>query len=164
MTWILFSMIMYYLFCSDIQSNLVNRKDTRIETFGQLIERKDILIYINRGSFPYTIVRNVSQLGLWIYLVHFNYYFQELSELKPRLIKINSEKEFSLDLAIDLMFKNMVLISSEYRINDLIKIFANFDLNLIQTGDISFTNLYGFPVRKDLDEQVKFKLAKMWVR
>jgi len=44
---------------SNIQASLVSKKEVRIETFQQLIERKDIKILVNRESYAYKVIQRV---------------------------------------------------------------------------------------------------------
>ncbi|CAG2107753.1 unnamed protein product [Medioppia subpectinata] len=85
----------------------------------------------------------------------------DLKELIPRIITINEKQELSLNLIIKMITKQRILITSEYRIDDMITIYKPLQLNLIKTGDISYTTLYGFAVRKGLDNRVKEKLNKI---
>jgi hypothetical protein len=44
---------------SQFQATLIVKKELRIETFQQLIEKKDIRILMNKNSYAYKIIKRV---------------------------------------------------------------------------------------------------------
>ncbi len=57
--WIFFSILIYNLFVSQIQATLIVKNEVRIETFQQLINNKDIKIFVDKNSYPHRIIERV---------------------------------------------------------------------------------------------------------
>jgi hypothetical protein len=57
--WIFFSILIYNLFVSQIQATLIVKNEVRIETFQQLIDNKDIKIFVDKNSYPHRIIERV---------------------------------------------------------------------------------------------------------
>jgi hypothetical protein len=57
--WVMVTFLIRNFYVSDIQAMFVSRKEMRIETFDQLIEKEDIKILIDFGSYAYRILEKV---------------------------------------------------------------------------------------------------------
>ncbi len=57
--WSFFSILIENHFLSQFQATLIVKKELRIETFQQLIEKKDIRILMNKNSYAYKIIKRV---------------------------------------------------------------------------------------------------------
>jgi hypothetical protein len=57
--WIFSSIILYNLFVSDILSSIVSKKESRIETFKDLIERTEIEVLVVENSNAYNFIKKV---------------------------------------------------------------------------------------------------------
>ncbi len=57
--WIFFSILIYNLFVSQIQATLIVKNEVRIETFQQLIDKKDKKIFVDKNSYPHRIIERV---------------------------------------------------------------------------------------------------------
>jgi len=77
----------------------------------------------------------------------------------PRVRKISFLDQFNSTIIMELIKNKNVLISAEYIINEIIKFY--YTINLKESGDISTTNLYGFPIRKLIDQSLRRRLENL---
>jgi hypothetical protein len=53
-------MLLHRVIKTDIQASIVAKREDRIETFQQLIERKDVKILVNNETYTLKILKRVS--------------------------------------------------------------------------------------------------------
>ena len=75
------------------------------------------------------------------------------------MIIIDGTEERRLKLIYEILYKKHIYISYEKRIDSIIDKFSH--LNLIKSGDISYTILYAFVIRKHLNKTLLNKLEKV---
>lgn len=77
----------------------------------------------------------------------------------PRVLRTTNRELYSIETINKLLSNKYVLISSKYVINNIMNYYYQY--NLVETGEDTYSYVYGFPVRKSLNIKLKTKLRKM---